>query len=89
MAEILPNEDRSIIRTGLRNDQILVTLTLFSRSHWHFETQILIDKSLCAHYVLNQWLEFDQTGTEASIGWGKEIIRICDLHLIFKVTPAL
>ena len=28
----------------------------------------LIEKSLCAHYPLNQWLEFDQTSTDTSIG---------------------
>ena len=37
-----------------------------------FETQILIEKSLCAHYLLNQWLEFDQTSTDTSIGRGKK-----------------
>ena len=52
---------------------IWVTLISFSRSHWHFETQILIEKSLSAHYLLNQWLEFDQTSTDTctSFGWGK------------------
>ena len=89
--------------------------TSFSRSHWHFETQILIEKSLCdilisirctyireskdkepillellpfvkflnavkslcAHYMylFNQWMEFDQTSTGTSSGWGKEVIR--------------
>ena len=33
-------------------------------------------KSLCAHYLFNQWLEFDQTSTDTSSGWGKEVIRI-------------
>ena len=32
-------------------------------------------KSLCAHYLFKQWLEFDQTSTDTSSGWGKEIIR--------------
>ena len=37
-----------------KSNQILVTFISFSRSHRHFETQILIEKSLCAHYILNQ-----------------------------------
>ena len=32
-------------------------------------------KSLCAQYLFNQWLEFDQTSTDTSSGWGKEVIR--------------
>ena len=52
-----------------------MTLISFSRLHWHFETQILIGKSLCAHYLLNQWLEFYQTSTDTSLGQGKEEIR--------------
>ena len=52
-----------------------MTLILFSRSHQHFETQILREKSLCAHYMLNQWLEFFQTSTDTSLGHGKEVIR--------------
>ena len=32
-------------------------------------------KSLCAHYLFNQWLEFDQTSTDTSLGRGKEVIR--------------
>ena len=32
-------------------------------------------KSLCAHYLVNQWLEFDQTSTDTSSEWGKEMIR--------------
>ena len=32
-------------------------------------------KSLCAHYLFNQWLKFDQTSTDTSSGWGKEVIR--------------
>ena len=39
----------------------------------HFESQILIEKSLCAHYLLNQWLEFDQTSTDTSVGQGKKL----------------
>ena len=32
-------------------------------------------KSLCTHYLFNQWLEFDQTSTVSSLEWGKEGIR--------------
>ena len=52
-----------------------MTLISFSRSHRHFETQILIEKSLCAHFILNQWLKFYQTSTDTSLGKGKEVIR--------------
>ena len=45
-----------------------MTLMSFSRLHQHFETQILIEKSLCAHYLLNEWLEFHQTSTDKSLG---------------------
>ena len=48
-----------------------MTLISFSKSHQHFETQILIEKRLCAHYLLNKWLEFDQTSTDTSIGRGE------------------
>ena len=48
---------------------------LFPRSHRQFNTQILIEKSLCAHYTLNQWLELYQTSTDTSLGYGKEVIR--------------
>ena len=58
-----------------RNDYILVTLNSFSRSHRHFETQIVIEKSLRAHYLLHQWLEFYQTSTDTSLEQGKEMIR--------------
>ena len=34
-------------------------LYLISRSHWHFETHIFIEKSLCAHYLFIQY----NTGT--------------------------
>ena len=54
-----------------------MTLISFSRSHRQFETQILIEKCLCAHYLLNQWLEFDQTNTDTSIGRGEKVIRFC------------
>ena len=32
-------------------------------------------KSLCAHYLFNQWLEFDQTSIDTSLGRGTEVIR--------------
>ena len=51
-----------------------MTLISFSRSHRHFKSQILIEKSLCAYYFLNQWLEFYQTSTRTSLGHGKEVI---------------
>ena len=56
-------------------DKIPMTLISFSRSHRHFETQIFIEKSLCAHYLLNQWLEYYQTSIDTSLGHGKEVIR--------------
>ena len=44
-----------VIVQELRNAQ-----SLDSVLYRHFGTQICIEKSLCAHYLLNQWLEFDQ-----------------------------
>ena len=35
----------------------------------------LMEKSLCAHYLLKQCLEFYQTSTDTSLGQGKELIR--------------
>ena len=32
-------------------------------------------KGLCAHYLFNQWMEFNQTSTDTSSGWGKEVFR--------------
>ena len=32
-------------------------------------------KTLCAHNLFNQWLEFDQTKTGTSLGQEKEVIR--------------
>ena len=32
-------------------------------------------KRLCAHYLFNQWMEFDQTSTDTYSGWGQEMIR--------------
>ena len=43
-------------------------------------------KSLCANYILNQWLEFDQTNTNTLLGYGKEWLDFGDFDLIFKVT---
>ena len=43
--------------------------------------------SLC--YLLNQWMDFDQTCINILLGGRKELIRFDDLDLIFKVTPAL
>ena len=70
--------------------KLVCTLSLEPMSYRHFETQILIEKSLCAHYLLNQWQEFDQTSTDTSVGRGKEVIRFCWLwphfqgHFIIK-----
>ena len=52
-----------------------MTFISFSRSHRHFETQILIEKCLCEDYILNQWLEFKQTSKYSWLGHGKEMIR--------------
>ena len=41
-------------------------------------------KSLCAHYLFNQLLEFDQTSTDASSGCGKEVIRFWWLWPYFQ-----
>ena len=49
---------------------------LISRSHWHFETQILIEKNWCAHFIWNEWLEFHQTSTDISKGYGEEVIKL-------------
>ena len=37
-------------------------------------------------YLLNQWMDFDQTCIDTWLGGGKELIRFGDLDLIFKVT---
>ena len=34
-----------------------------------------LEKSLCAHFILNQWLEFYLTSTDTSLGHGKEVVR--------------
>ena len=46
---------------------------------------------MCAHYLFNQWLEFDQISTDTSSGWGgvgggEKYLDFGDLDLIFKVT---
>ena len=54
-----------------------MTLTIFSRSYIiNTQKVILVNaiKSLYAHYLFNQWLEFDQTSTDTSSGWEKEVI---------------
>ena len=38
------------------------------------------------NYFINQWLEFDQTSTDTSIGGGKKWLDFIDFYLIFKVT---
>ena len=47
--------------------------------HFQGHTGFLIKKKkkkrLCAHYILNQWLEFYKTSTNASLGHGKGVIR--------------
>ena len=43
-------------------------------------------KSLCAHYLYNQWLKFDQTSTDTHQDRGKKWLDFGDLDLIFKVT---
>ena len=52
-----------------------MTLISSSRSHRHFETQILI---VCAHYLLHQWLEFDQTSTDTLTGRRKKWLDFGD-----------
>ena len=32
-------------------------------------------KGFCANYLINQWMEFDQTSIDTLSGWGKEVIR--------------
>ena len=43
---------------------------------------------LSALYLLNQWVDFDQTCTDTLLGGGKKWLDFGDLDLIFKVTPA-
>ena len=44
---------------------------------------------LYALYLLNQWVDVGQTGTDALLGRGKKWLDFSDLNLIFKETPAL
>ena len=37
---------------------------------------MMMMNDLCAHHLLNQWPEFDQTSTDTSLGRGKEVIKI-------------
>ena len=36
-------------------------------------------------YLVNQLMDFDQTCTEALLREGSELVRFCDLDLMFKV----
>ena len=62
-----------------------MTLISFSRSHGTLKPNFDRKKLVCT-LSLNQWLEFDQTSTDTSIGWGKKGLDFGDLDLIFKVT---
>ena len=55
--------------------RFFVTLILFSRSPHYKDSKNDLVKKLCADCHFNQWLDFDQTSTDASSGWGKEVIR--------------
>ena len=44
---------------------------------------------LSALYLLNEWVDFDQTCTDTLLGGGKKWLDFWDLALVFKVTPAL
>ena len=57
MGGFWPNWHRHMIGIGEKSDYILVTLTSFSRSHQHFECQILTKNSLSANYLLNQMMD--------------------------------
>ena len=37
-------------------------------------------------YLLNQWMDFDQTSLDTKLGGGEELIRFGDLDIISKVT---
>ena len=43
----------------------------------------------CLGYLLNQWMDFDQTCIETLVGGWNELVRFSDLDLIVKVTAAL
>ena len=75
MGGFWPNLYRNIIGRGKKSDQIWVTLTLFSRSHQHFELSRFDQKSLAAPYLLNQMTDSDQTPYIVIFGWFKDLIR--------------
>ena len=64
IGEFWPNLHRNI-ETWEKIDKLL---TSFSRSHQHFECQILTKKSLPAHYLLNQMMDSGQTLCIVSLG---------------------
>ena len=64
-----------------KSDKILVIITLFWRTRRIFETQIVIENRLCAHCILNQCLEFDQTKTNTLLANEKEVIRFWSVWL--------
>ena len=70
-----PNLQRHIIGTGKRSDWILVTLTLFSRSHQPFELSHFDQKRLSAPYLLNQMMVSGQTSCIKTLGRFKDLIR--------------
>ena len=41
------------------------------------------------HYLLNQWIDFTLTNTDTLLEEGVDLIRFCDLCVIFKVLSAL
>ena len=48
----------------------------YFQGHYIVKTpKMSLVKSLCAHYLFNQWLKFDQTSTDTSSRWRKEVIR--------------
>ena len=58
-----------------KGDKILVTFISFSRSHRHFETQILIEKKLVCTLYLEPMAEILPTITDTSLGHRKAVIR--------------
>ena len=48
-----------------------------------------MDNGLSARYLLNEWMDFDQTCTAILLRQRQELIRFCDLDPIFKVTQGL
>ena len=70
-----PNLHRNTIGKLERSDQILVTLTSFSRSHQHLEWQILTKNSLSAPYLLNQMMNSGWTLCIVSLGLLNDLVR--------------